>query len=281
MIRTLALASIVLAIVLLGAGCVVLTQRDQVFLPRPYEDKDLEKLPARTVRLEYESGGRQVAFWLPPLSARRPERVWMFFVGKGGHAPDWVEFSDALGLEDDGFLLFEQPGAGLNEGRPSPRRIEESAAAAFNRLAVELEMEPKELARRTWAVGYSLGAAKALLFARQHEVERLVLLAPFTSLKDMARRVVSWPLYHLLVYELDNKKRLDELAKRESPPPVVIFHGTNDELIPDSMGMALASRHPSMVTYISLEGVPHGTLIGRDKAPIVEKLRTLREGAAE
>ena len=61
------------------------------------------------------------------------------------------------------------------------------------------------------------------------------LLAPFTTLRDMARQTVGWPLCYLLLQNYDNVARIHELAARHRPPAVAIASGDQDEVIPNRM----------------------------------------------
>src|SRR5690606_8547888 len=99
---------------------------------------------------------------------------------------------------------------------------------AYDVLVAELGETPPSLG----VVGHSLGAAAALQFAAEHPVDRVVVVAPFTSTMDMARRMVGPIFAHLLHHRFDNRARLRELAARETPPRVLLLHGDNDPVIP-------------------------------------------------
>ena len=56
----------------------------------------------------------------------------------------------------------------------------------------------------------------------------------------------------LLKYSLDNAANL-----AASDCPIVIVHGTDDELIPLDMGKGLSSIDPDRISLLELEGVGH------------------------
>ena len=114
----------------------------------------------------------------------------------------------------------------------------------------------------------SLGCATGLNFAVRHPVDRIILCAPFTSMRDMARRTVGWPLCWLLMHNYDNRARLGELAARPHPPRITIFHGDEDETVPISMGRQLAGLYPQMIVFHPVPGAGHNTVLSDSQSQI-------------
>ncbi|MGZ5429681.1 MAG: alpha/beta hydrolase, partial [Thermoanaerobaculia bacterium] len=78
--------------------------------------------------------------------------------------------------------------------------------------------------------------------------------SPYTSLVDMGRSLVG-PLAPVLVPD-----RFDNLSKIEALKcPIVIVHGTRDEVVPFEMGRRLAAAGRN-VRFIPLEGRTHNDL---------------------
>jgi len=84
-------------------------------------------------------------------------------------------------------------------------------------------------------------------------VDKVILVAPFVTTLEEAKRVVGVPLCYVLRHRFDNRARLAELAARPKPPKVWIFHGTEDVTIPPSRGRELKAAFPQMIT---LQEVP-------------------------
>jgi hypothetical protein len=78
----------------------------------------------------------------------------------------------------------------------------------------------------------------------KHPPQRMVLVAPFTSLLDMARRSVGGPLSHSRSDRYDNRASL-RAVRAHGLPPLAILRGQNDRLIPNSMGAELAALAPA------------------------------------
>ena len=278
-ILTTALAGVkgIALFLILYVGILYLTQDMVVYHPRSYE-ANAQAIKGRTlVRLNYEtSSGRQVAFYLPPADGRMPDRLWIMFGGNGGLI---LQYADGLpsqqSLQKDGFLLIDYPGYGYNQGKPSDASIQEGADAAFVTLVTQLGIDQKTLLARSGLVGHSLGTGVALEFAVAHpEIGRIVLVAPFTSLYDMAFRTAG-PAAHLLHHNFDNAAILHQLATRNPMPQVVIFTGDRDQIIPVDMSRQLARDNP-WLTYHELPGYEHNQIVAHAASQIAAAMAGLR-----
>lgn len=248
----------------------LLLQDGLIYLPRKYPADLAPLLPKGAVTLEYRTGqGDQTAFYRPAKAGDAPERLWLLFGGNGALALDWKEFVDAYPDDHAAFLLVDYPGYGRCAGAPSPSRIGDNADGAFAALAAKLGQTPESLTARSAVLGHSLGAAAASQFAARHALARVVLVAPFTELRAMARGVVGWPLCWLLKANFDNRARLDEVMARQPAPPVTILHGTDDEVIPVAMGRDLAGRFPGRVTFREIPGADHNGILALAESEIV------------
>ncbi len=259
----------ILRSILLGVagftGLLFFNQHKLIWFPRPYGPTYKLALPKNAFEVRYTtSQGKQCAFYLPPRGATsaEPARVWVLFGGNGSLALDWTDFIAHDPDKRDGFLLIDYPGYGLCEGTAQPANIEESADKALGVLAEHLQIKPAVLESKLNVLAHSIGTGAGLQFAAHHPVQRVILLAPFTSLRDMARRTVGWPLCWLLTHNFDNRARLTDLSKLPEPPHVTIFHGTADELIPIKMGQTLAAMYPGFIIFHPVPDATHDSVVG-------------------
>ncbi len=239
-------------------------QRKMIYFPGRYEPSYKAGLPPDTVELEYSTAaGRMKSFYIPPRTEEKekPKDLWVFFGGNAALALDWLLYLDRFPDKASGVLLVEYPGYGLCEGKPGYDSIRENSEAAFQSLARHLKMEPSELEKDLNVLGHSLGAATGLEFAAHHPVKKIILLAPFTSMMDMARRSVGWPLCLLLKDRFDNIAALDQIVSRADKPQIHIFHGDADEVVPFTMGQSLAGRHPDTIVFHPCKAVDHNSVI--------------------
>ena len=272
---SISILSVLLAAAVALVVLILLFQNSLIYHPRKYSSGASGRYPS-LVPLPYATAqGRQQAYYLPPdqAAAQAPHRLWVLFCGNASRALDWMDILESRPDGRDGFLLIDYPGYGDCEGSPSPGAIRDSAEAAFACLAETLKCEPKVLEENLNLLCLSIGCGAGLNFAVRHPVNSIILLAPFTSLRDMARRSVGWPLCWLLIHNFDNRARLRELAERKHPPQVTIFHGDDDTLVPITMGRELAGMFPAMITFQPVTGAKHNTILYDAQSRIFAAMR--------
>ncbi len=256
-------------LVLVG-GLLYFAQDRMIYLPRPYAATELSQLPSGLIPLR-ESDDSLIAFYRPPANGAVPQRLWMLFGGNADQALRWDAFAREHAAAGTGFLMVEYPSYGACRGSPSPATILATNERAMTMLAQRLGLGLDDLHQRTACLGHSLGAAAALQYAAKHPPRRLVLISPFTTMKDMARRSVGWPLCELLVHRFDNRARLAELAAAGLPPTAII-HGDRDGVIPVTMGRELAAAHPGIHLSV-IVGAGHNDVLDMAAREIVTAMR--------
>lgn len=244
-----------------------------LYHPHPYRANYRQLLPAGAVELRFETkAGRQTAFFVPPNDrAALPNRIWVAFCGNGSLALDWLPLVREDHRPGDAFLLIDYPGYGESEGWPNVANTRAAAEGALLALAARLGVAPATFEPRLDTLGHSLGAAAALDFAGQHpQVGRVILFAPFTSLREEAAFFLGGALARLLPDDYNNRAVLRSLAQRLPPPRVVIFHGMEDGLILPRMGRELAAAFPGLVSFRAIPGANHDTIVGAAEEAVLE-----------
>ncbi len=246
-----------------------------VYHPHPYRANTLSSIPAGVAQLRFQvSTGEQTSFYLPPRSgAPLPTRVWVLFCGNGSLALDWLPLARRDQNTGDAFLLIDYPGYGKSKGWANIANTEAVTEGALVALAARLAVPPATLEPRLNTIGHSLGAAAALDLAIRHpRVSQIILLAPFTSLREEAARFIGGPLSHLLMENYDNRAALHYLAQRRPLPRVTIFHGLQDAMISPEMGRELATEYPTFVSFHGLPDATHDTIVAAAADDMLEML---------
>ncbi len=160
-------------------------------------------------------------------------------------------------------VLAEYRGYGPSKeaAKPTEKGLYADAEAVLDALAGDGVAKERIV---LW--GTSLGTGVATEMASRGRGGALVLVAPFTSIPAVAARVV--PL--LLPVGLIVSDRFDNLAKAGRVKiPTLVFHGTDDEIIPWWMGKNLAASIEH-ATFVSLPGAHHNDVY--ERAEVFERL---------
>jgi fermentation-respiration switch protein FrsA (DUF1100 family) len=101
--------------------------------------------------------------------------------------------------------------------------------------------------------GQSLGAAVATEIAVRKPLLALILEAPFTSIRDMARIAAPWlPIGALLRTKYDN---LEKIKKVQAP--ILVLHGDFDDIVPFDQGKRLFAAAPEPKEFYTIQGAHH------------------------
>ena len=181
-------------------------------------------LPYRDLRLKTEDGETLQGWWMPRPEPDAP--VLLFFHGNAGNREDRLHNLAGLWQAGISVLIFDYRGYGGSTGSPSEPGLVADGLAAFDWLADQVAPAPVVL------FGRSLGGAVAAAVAGRRPAKGLILESTFTSARDMAGRVLPLPGVHLIV-----RARYDALAAvRDLRLPLLVIHGTADEIVPFAMG---------------------------------------------
>lgn len=210
-------------------------------------------LSVQDVELSSSAGDRLHAWWSAPPGWAPANGALLYCHGNAGNlshrGPGVQRLRELLHV---GVLIFDYPGYGRSTGKPSEPGCYAAAEAALTWLT-DVRKVPGE---RILFYGRSLGCAVALEMAVRHEHRALVLMSPFTSLRDMAAQMLPWLPGRWLA-----SNRFDNLSKiGRCPRPVLIAHGTADRVIPFEQGKELfeASRPPHC--FVAMAGLDHNDL---------------------
>jgi len=170
-------------------------------------------------------------------------------------------------LLDVSVLIFDYPGYGKSDGRPSEEGCYAAADAAYNWLVDTEKIAPEDII----LYGDSLGGGVAVDLARRRQHRSLVVVKTFTSAPDVARQLYPWlPVRWLMRNRFDNLSKIKECQR-----PVFIAHGDMDDLIPFDQGKRLFEAANSPKFFYPMEGVGHN-----DPMP-ADMFRKVRDFLAE
>jgi uncharacterized protein len=159
------------------------------------------------------------------------KRTILFFHGNAGNISGRVPIGKQLHDLGYNVLLVGYRGYGKSTGSPSEDGFYRDAEAAWRYATEEQGVAPSDVI----LLGRSLGGAPATWLATQVEPRALVLESAFTSVPDVAAHH-----YPFLPARWLSRIQFDNLARvRDLDMPVVVVHGTADEVVPFAHGRQL------------------------------------------
>lgn len=228
------------------------------------------------VQLEFTTNqGRQVAFYIPPAIKPElpPKRLVILYPGIGGLALGWQRFIDLTEGRDIGYLLIDYPNRGLSEGQMNPEKNYLNTEGALQALAARFGVS--EIGSELNLMGHSFGTGAALQFAAGHRVKRIVLVAPFTTLRKAVAEI-SFLLSVLMPAQIDNRQIIRQLLAGEDPPEITILHGVKDTSLPVEMGRELAAIAPDRINYFEFPEDDHVSILTTRRDLILDTLTNRR-----
>ncbi len=231
-----------------------------VFQPARYPEGNWtpEFLAFQDVWIREEAGSRLHGWY---CEAANPQAVILFCHGNAGNITHRAALLELLNTRlQAAVLAFDYSGYGRSEGLPSEEQILQDARDARRWLAKRAGVSQRAIV----LMGRSLGGAVAVDLAAGDGARALVLLNTFTRLPDVAWHHAGW-VSGLM------RMRLDSLSKITNySGPLLLMHGTADEVIPKEQGDKLfAAAASTEKQFVSVVGGRH------NDAPTEESIQAL------
>ncbi len=219
-----------------------------VFYPQRTLDYTPQAFGLASKDIQFVSGdGKRLHGWYFPSPQKGP--VVLFCHGNAGnisHRLDNIQGLRSWGL---GVFIFDYRGYGRSEGSPSEKGIYEDGLSAYDYLVRVEGVSPDEIV----VFGRSLGGAVALEIGLERKVRALIIESAFTSLRDMAKAMPLFrPVSALMPVHYNNIAKISSVHV-----PILVFHGTQDELVPFSMAEALFDAAAEPKSFYPIQGAGH------------------------
>jgi fermentation-respiration switch protein FrsA (DUF1100 family) len=183
----------------------------------------------------------QLKGWYSP-PPHNPAPVFLYLHGNAGTLADRAERFSLFREEGFGVLAISWRGFGGSGGSPSEDGLLEDGRTALKHLQAQgIGLE------RVVIFGESLGSGVAVQLAAQADMRpaALVLDAPFTSTADVARLRYGFLPVGLLMKD----QFRSDLHAQKVTAPVMVLHGTADEVTPFRFGKRLSEMFGGPVKF--------------------------------
>lgn len=152
-------------------------------------------------------------------------------------------------ITNSNVFAYDYPGYGLSEGEPSESNCYLAIDAAFN------DLRSKTGSSRIIAFGRSIGSGATVdLVSRHPDIRGMVLQSPIES----GARAIFGNGVSRLGYMFDIFRNYEKVGNIKCP--VLVMHGTVDEVVPFSNGQAIQAGCINAVEPLWVRGVGHNDM---------------------
>jgi hypothetical protein len=149
-------------------------------------------------------------------------------------------------------FLAEYRGYMHLKGKPTYATTKLDARAAYDHLRIAFGVDRTRMAY----FGHSLGSGVASELAEIHPPTALLLQAPFSSARAMARLIV-WPAV-VLIWKAISRVHFDTTqVVSDLDVPVSVVHGRRDRIVPVRMGIEVYEAAKRKGKLLLVEGAGH------------------------
>jgi fermentation-respiration switch protein FrsA (DUF1100 family) len=242
-------AAVVIVALVLGALALVWRKQERILFQPPR----LVDVPPVTGRVSYEAvDGQPLAGFLIGDPQNAPG-VLICFHGNADLAIWQLDWARAV-EHRTGYAVFlaEYRGYMSLGGSPTYASTKLDSRAAYDHVRVGFGVDRQRVA----FFGHSLGSAVATELAEIHPPSALLLQAPFSSARAMARLIVSPPV--VLVWRAISRIHFDtEQTVAALDVPVSVAHGKQDRIVPFRMGISVFEAAKKKGQLLVVDGAGH------------------------
>jgi hypothetical protein len=181
---------------------------------------------------------------------KKPEdkKTILYFHGNAGNMGERAHKFEAFARAGFGVLAISYRGYPSSEGTPSEAGFMNDAFAALQFL-FDQGFKSQDII----LFGESLGSGVAVELAVKSDFAAVVLESPFSSAVSVGqRRYWFAPVFLLLKDKFESIKLAPKI-----PSPVLILHGTKDEVVPYDEGQKLFAAIRSEKKFVTIDGAGH------------------------
>jgi fermentation-respiration switch protein FrsA (DUF1100 family) len=179
----------------------------------------------------------------------KPRGVIYYFHGNVGSLRTWGGVSSIFIELGYDVLISDYRGFGKSRGAMSEHALYDDSLFIYHWLE-EVYGEDKII-----ICGRSIGSGIAVFLAARKRPARLVLEAPFYSMRDLVHHLYPWLPDILLRYPFRSDRYIKEVKC-----PVIIFHGTEDEVIYYGSSIKLMQHTKEGDRFFPISGGHHNDL---------------------
>jgi len=216
--------------------------------------------------------GTQLSGWFIPAKGRALGTV-IHFHGNAQNMSAHYSFVSWLPANGFNLFTFDYRGYGKSKGNLSRRGVYQDSVAAIKYIKTRPDIDQNKLI----LFGQSLGGANAVAVAGNTNFEGIIGVvsdSAFSSYKDIASDHAGI-LKPLALLFIGNKYSPVKTVQNIAPTPLVIIHGTKDQVVPYKHAKKLFEVADEPKKLWPIQGGQHTEALGRYRTTIAPQLHQL------
>lgn len=220
-------------------------QEALLFHPEPLPASHDFRLPADVHELAIPVAGATLSAL--HLRLPRPRAVVFYLHGNGGNLDGWFSNHDFYRQANVDLFMIDYRGYGKSSGgNVNQFQLLQDVRAAWAAMAAAYPGQVPKV-----VIGRSLGSGPAAILAAEVQPALTVLVSPYCSLAELARRHYPIVPTALLRYPLDTCA-----AAAGIQGPLLLLHGDRDTLVPLEQSRRIQTRAPR-AELVAIAGAGH------------------------
>jgi len=185
------------------------------------------------------------------LPSNKSDKLLIYFHGNAGNI--YYRIPSLLQLQNAGINVIgvSYRGYGKSNGDPTEEGVYQDGKAIFQYAVEQMGFSKENII----IFGRSIGTAVAINTAQNEKIRGVVLVTPMTNGEDQAKAAGLGPISSLAQNSFDNISRI-----RNIESPLLVIHGTNDQIVPYSMGEEIFNRANVKKKFVRIKGANHNNL---------------------
>ncbi len=256
MISIVRITAVIVAILFLVLVLFHIFQDRMIFYPQRISQAEVEGIRknydnAEEISLKTKDGTTLKGWFVKNSSVGRPKILFYF----GGNAEEVSYLIEkAPEFKDWSLVLINYRGYGQSGGKVSESSLYGDALEIYDHFVGRPDIREPKIA----IMGRSIGTGVATYLARNRKADAVILVSPYTRLKDLAK--VHYPLLPaglILKYKFNSSERAPQIKA-----PLLMIVAAGDRTIPPGQSYQLAKEWGGKVMVKELAGADHNSLSG-------------------
>jgi len=208
--------------------------------------------------------------WFIPAKGKTPQTAKgtvVFSHGNAGSISYHLGFCAWLAEASYNVIIYDYRGFGKSGGTVDRRGMINDVKAAFAYALKRPDIDKSRIV----SYGHSLGGAQSVTALGETPVKGLraiIIDGAFASYQAMARLIGGQLGASLVTDELSPKDFIEKLT----PTPLLVVHGTRDEVVPFSQGRQLFETAAEPKTLFEVKSGRHGTALSENDGAYRKKM---------